>query len=153
MECGPRASPPSLPEVLSVLQRVIKGNRHPMSIKVLLSTGSEYLVGFSPSSTCQDVCDSICAGLTMRPARECGFALFGSDPRFPETEVHHSLKAGTMLCDVMYGYERAIREVSVGHVGTLSIPRLYFRRRLHFKATECKHEVENILIAYQVGGP
>lgn len=47
--------------------------------------------------------------------------MFASDPRFPETEIHHSLKAGTMLCDVMYGYERALREVSVGLVNICAL--------------------------------
>lgn len=150
LQKGVRQLPPSITEVLSVVDHPSTARRpQPMSIRIKLPTGSEFLCGFDPQSTAADMTEFISSRLTMRMPVESSFGLFVSDPTGAKT--WHSVRGDTKVCDLLASWEAAHREASVGLVEYNAVPQVLFQRRLYFRRQQCDDEVESILLAYQVG--
>jgi hypothetical protein len=146
---GVRQMSASITEILSVVDHPAT-TRMPqaMSIRINLPTGSEFLCGFDPQSTCADVTDFISSRLTMRSATVSSFGLYVSDPSGEHS--WHAVRGGTKICDFLASWELAYREASVGHVDYNAVPKVVFQRRLYFRRNQCDDEIESILLAYQV---
>jgi len=146
---GVRTMPASVTEIFSVVdQSVTSGQPQAMSIRIKLPTGSEFVCGFDPQTTCADMATFISKRLTMRSPVQSGYGLFVSDPTGAST--WHSVCGNAKVCDILASWELAFREARVGRVDYHAVPQILFQRRLHFRAKQCDDEVESILLAYQI---
>ncbi|XP_023332150.1 uncharacterized protein CG43867 [Eurytemora carolleeae] len=146
---GSRVAKPSRLEVLSILLKNPHHHSLPHAVPVHLLNGTYQVVGFDGSTTIEEFEATLTDLINCRPANQSGFSIFSDDPLDPT--LHHSLAKQEKVCDVLSGWETALRERGSGKFQNKRAIKFTFKNRLYWKKGVLNEtEKEKLLYCYQV---